>query len=264
MSWFRKAAAPAIAPAIAPEIAPARRSGIGAAASYDLQMLSISARSEGGIGRVGVKKAMELIDKLDETSDFGSVAGSMIELNKVDLVKKVLNKAQEMEVDIGPAILKRYSAKEGISDEIKAVVQEYLDGKNIQSPRTEAAIKNFEAEVQQANNDGDPTDDLEDFLKEMVKDMAEGAQPELLAPGDKYPELLKALKCLDPKKAPNAANAAPASNLPPGWVAKVSSKSGKTYYEKNGKSQWNKPTAGGKRRTMNRKKNLKKTRRNRK
>ena len=71
---------------------------------------------------------------------------------------------------------------------------------------------------------------------------------------DKYPELYKALTCLNPKKA---------SNLPPGWVAKVSSKSGKTYYEKNGVSQWNKPTAGGRRRTMNRRKHAKKTRRSR-
>ena len=55
-----------------------------------------------------------------------------------------------------------------------------------------------------------------------------------------------------------------ASNLPPGWIAKVSKTTGKTYYEKDGVSQWNKPTAGGKHRTKRRKHKVKKMTRHRK
>ncbi len=56
----------------------------------------------------------------------------------------------------------------------------------------------------------------------------------------------------------------PASNLPPGWIAKVSRTTGMPYYVKDGVAQMNKPTAGGKYRTKRRKHKVKKTRRNRK
>ena len=56
----------------------------------------------------------------------------------------------------------------------------------------------------------------------------------------------------------------PASNLPPGWIAKVSRTTGMPYYVKDGVAQINKPTAGGKYRTKRRKHKVKKTRRNRK
>ena len=56
----------------------------------------------------------------------------------------------------------------------------------------------------------------------------------------------------------------PASNLPPGWIAKVSRTTGMPYYVKDGVAQINKPTAGGKYRTKRRKHTVKKTRRNRK
>ena len=56
----------------------------------------------------------------------------------------------------------------------------------------------------------------------------------------------------------------PASNLPPGWIAKVSRTTGMPYYVKDGVAQVNKPTAGGKYRTKRRKHKAKKTRRNRK
>lgn len=228
MSWFKKAK---------PE-APRNLT-----AGEKLFGVLTNAKINGGPGRVTINKILDLIDELDVTSDFDRLLGIMLPLNNSTLVQKLLSKSTELGVDIKKTSIKSIIENPGTSDEIKPILQRYLANEEIMSPR-------MEAEFEKLNHD--PTDDLEDFLKEMVKDMAEGAQPDLLAPGDKYPELLKALKCLDPKKA---------SNLPPGWVAKVSSKSGKTYYEKNGKSQWNKPTAGGKRRTMNRKKNVKKTRR---
>jgi hypothetical protein len=255
MSWFRKPKPAPVATA-----APAANDNYYDAwegSSVDaIELLSIyRSASRDGIGRAAVKKALDHIDKLQKTDHLTTLTYMLITLNNVSIVKKILNKAQQLEIDITPSLLKTRIADKDISDEIKAVLQDYLDHKDIQSPRAEADMKEVEAELKRLTNDQDPTDDLEDFLKEMVKDMGEGAQPDLLAPGDKYPELYKALKCLDPKKA---------SNLPPGWVAKVSTKSGKTYYEKNGKSQWNKPTAGGRRRTMNRRKHAKKTRRNRK
>jgi hypothetical protein len=208
------------------------------------------AKVSGGIGRSGINKILNIIDAFDElevVSSFDRILGMISKIGKVILVQKVLSKSRDVGFDIKKTTIQRIIENPETSDEIKPILQKYLDNEEIMSPR-------MEAEFQKLANDQDPTDDLEDFLKEMVKDMGEGAQPDLLAPGDKYPELYKALTCLDPKKA---------SNLPPGWVAKVSSKSGKTYYEKNGKSQWNKPTAGGKRRTMNRRKHAKKTRRTR-
>jgi hypothetical protein len=206
-----------------------------------------NAKSAGGAGPVAINKIFDLIDELDATADFDRLLGIMSPLSNASLVQKLLSKSTELGVDIKKTTIKSMIDNSATPDEIKPILQRYLANEQIMSPR-------MEAEFQKLNNDGDPTDDLEDFLKEMVKDMSEGAQPDLLAPGDKYPELYKALTCLNPKKA---------SNLPAGWVAKVSTKSGKTYYEKNGKSQWNKPTAGGRRRTMNRRKHAKKTRRSR-
>ena len=243
MSWFRKAK-----PATAAPVEEAPRP---LTAGEKLFKALINARFNGGPGRTATQKILDMIDELDTTSDFDRLLRIIVLLDNVTLVQKLLSKSIEIGVDIKKITINYIIEKPETSDEIKQLLQKYLANEEIMSPRMEAEFKKV------VNND-DPTDDLEDFLKEMVKDMAEGAQPDLLAPGDKYPELLKALKCLDPKKA---SNAAPASNLPPGWVAKVSSKSGKTYYEKNGKSQWNKPTAGGKRRTMNRRKHAKKTRR---
>lgn len=52
----------------------------------------------------------------------------------------------------------------------------------------------------------------------------------------------------------------PASNLPPGWIAKVSRTTGMPYYVKDGVAQMNKPTAGGKHRTKRRNSKTRKAR----
>ena len=252
-----------------------------------------------GIGPRQSIKVKSMINALGPTANFGSILNKVVKLNNLELVNVIITKVEELKVDITPRNINNIirgaktwgrtnDKSKKISEEIMQTLKRYLDGEiiNTSAPTPAASIKPAAtpsaaqpaatpsaaqpaviqpaaaqpAIVQPAAmpaqpsanfaQSADKSANLEKYLEVMVGDMREGAQPELLAPAKEYPELFKVLKVLDPK-------------LPPGWVAKVSTTTGKTYYEKGDVSQWNKPTEGGKHRTKRRKHKVKKTRRNR-